>query len=437
MSVDPGRPEGRAILAEGVLWFLAAIAFLLWFGFATPPTPGRDGLGGDGHIYVAMMDRSTDVEYAEVRAKYERRAGLEEYSAEEERYVRGLHWAPYCWRVLSPWIAAQIPLEPLPAFRSLGFVAHLVTLMVFWRLLRSLGASRTARILAGLFYVLSFGLFRVWARLPCYIDPLTQTFWIAGITLMVERRYRWIPLVLALGALQKESLLMLVPVVLVHRLVHLGLEPRRDLLYLSALVLPAAAVVALLRWAIPAVNFDFDSLQYWWVNVRSFATHREQWPKFVLSWTTGLGALLLMALVCLPQFLRFLRAEPTWVALALVGAFALFGGSDLTRIYLYGAPVLAIFVARWWDEDTRLRPSARWLWIVLSLGLHLYLGAHLRPWIGGTLGLKDMLPGLSPLPRVQRDLIWAAWAVGPWLLASAAILIGGRAPAPGEGPSSH
>jgi hypothetical protein len=417
---DPATAR-RATLVETAACAACAALLLLWFVFQTPVTGQNGGQGSDGAIYVTMSRPPGDVDPASVLARVAAHDPRTRYTRDEVAWYQA-HSAPYARRVLFPWILGVLGGDPVRVGRWVGFAAHLGALVLLVRVLARLGTSRGARWLALGLYATSFGVVRIWAHLPCYSDPLTHLFWMAGLYAAVARRW-WLALpVVTLGVLHKESLALLVPVVVAARW-SAGERAGRAPFAAAALIAALAPLLAL-RFLVHPVN-DYDALGEWWEvfgrYVGFLEGHKDPpvfwalglWPKIALSLGTGMGVLILLALQRPRAFVRFLGREPLWLLVLAVGLFAFFGGYDRTRLYLYMAPVFAVFVARWWDAGDALPRPLVSAWLAAGGALHLYLGAHLRPLVEGPLEGSGMFPAIMR----HEDVYARLRAVAPWVLA--------------------
>ena len=147
----------------------------------TPVTTNNEGFDFDGLFYAAM-------------------AGSPLVMPEMA------HAAPWCYRIVTPYLVSLLPWETLTSFRIAAFGSDVVSLVTLFLILRRLGFADDQSLFgvalyAGVFWTLKFSFYS-----PAYIDPETQLFLLAIIYLTIDRRYIALVPVLILAALQKESL---------------------------------------------------------------------------------------------------------------------------------------------------------------------------------------------------------------------------------------
>jgi len=285
--------------------------------------------------------------------------------------------APYCWRVVTPFLASLLPFGTITNFEVLAFLSNWLALALLYGLLRRSGLSYRASLLgmllyAGIFWTVKFSFYS-----PCYIDYQTQAISLAILYLMLRRRYWALPALLALGVLQKESIIFLVPIVYVHYAGQYGWLSRKTVLFLAlSLILPALAVVAVRAWVHPIR--DYAHTTHYLTNLRVLL-HRGFWPRFAVALFSGLGILPALVAYRARQVYPFLRRNLHWALLVAIGILSLFGGTDKARLFLYMLPAAVVFAAEAM-EPVLVRPKgAAWVWLGGTLLLHFYLGNLLTP----------------------------------------------------------
>lgn len=378
----------RISRAQVLAAYLLVPAVLLgWAYFSTPLIDNNGGLDTDGVIYASM-------------------AGMEGLDSRAARV------APWCYRVLTPWLASLLPLETIQAFKALGLVTNALCLVLVYLLLRHSGMSHRVALLGqlwygGIFWTLKFSFYS-----PCYIDDQTQLFLLTVLLLLVLRRYWFVPAVLALGVLQKESLVALIPLAQVARTCDTGWRTRGSLTYALALVaLPAASLFAV-RSAVTPLN-DFDLFGEWGIDLRPLVD-AGFWPRFLLAVFSGLGMLPVVVAARGRRALALLRRNPLWLTLAVVSTAMLFGGMDKSRLFLYLAPVMIWLVSHLTREEVDHPDWRSAAWLGSALVLHFYLGNHLTPMGTFEEYLVRLVPIHAPgplLPTVLRTAgVVAAWS---------------------------
>jgi hypothetical protein len=401
MSYDLAMPRETATPREFLLAGIALPLLILlpiWLFTSTPAY--ETGLRSDQLHYAAMAMRDV---------------------APPRLYER----APWCWRILTPLQVSFLPVgedpfsDVITRFKVLAFVSNWVSLVLLYALLRKLRASPAARVFgvlayAGIHWTLKFSF-----RAPAYVDFQMQTLVLAILFFMVARRY-WMTLPLfVLAALQKETALLLIPAVAVHRWgVRRRFEGADGLWLASALLLPAVALAAV-RDAVPPVN-DYAATQVFrWV-VTQQLPDPHFWPRLLVALFSGLGILPLVLGWRWRAVWRRLREKPHWLAVLACGVLALFGGVDKARLFLPMTPAVIVLAVVAWDPVLREHEMPAVTWIVLTLLLNAYLGHHFEPMGPRGAALARLAPvhaSTSMAPSLVRIGIVAA----VWCLATAVL----------------
>jgi hypothetical protein len=397
MQREPLAPT-EILLAAVVL----PLAILVPTWLATPTPEHAGGLRADQLYYAAMALRDSAPE-------------------------RLNHVAPWCWRVLTPF---QVSLWPIGAeafpdaiqhFKRLAFASNWLSLVLLYTLLRRLGAGPAARVFGVLAYAGIHWTVKFSFRAPGYVDFQMQLLVIAVLLSMVARRY-WLTLPLfALAAIQKETTLLLLPAVALHRWNHRPERGVADAVWLAGVVaLPLIALVAV-RSAIAPVN-DFSAAAAVGRVVGGQLLDVAFWPRFGIAIFSGLGILPLLLAWRPRKTAKFLRDEPHWGAALAGGLIALAGGVDKARLFLPMTPAIVAIAVCVWQPALRNIPHSRraLAWMALTLGLNAYLGHHFEPM--GEVGAA--LARLAPI-HAQESLAgaWARVAIvaGLWFAATAGL----------------
>jgi hypothetical protein len=257
--------------------------------------------------------------------------------------------APWGYRLLTPALAHAAaggdPARVLRGFRIVNHAALLGAAVLLWSLARRLGLAPWAALSAVPLFVLSPPVAEL-LRNPFLADAATVAL-ATALLLSLERGARWpvVALLAMLGALAKESFLLLLPVAYLAR--------RRDgernaILTAAVAVAAAVAVTVLLRaWWTPHLDTPvpaaaLDTVRAALGNVHVFAV-RQRW---------AVGALLAVAAAALAASRRAegrsLLARYGWVALAaLFAPFfnpVVFSPGDVRRLLIHALPVLVLVV---------------------------------------------------------------------------------------------
>lgn len=383
-TLDPSRRR------VWIGWLILVPALLLAIQQTTPLIEYNRGFDSDGVFYGAM-------------------------ATEPSAFLQGRHVAPYCWRIVTPLLASLLPFPLLDSFRVLAFLSAWLNLGLCYALLRACGLSPGRSVwgvalFAGVFWVVKFSFYS-----PAYIDYQTTTFSLAILLASASRRYAWVPPLLALGVLQKESILSLAPVVYAYFGAEHGWASRRTLAYsgLGLLLLPALALTSVRLLIEPENTYSVAAAT--WINLRQIADP-EFWPRFTRALSSGLGLLPAMLLLRPRSVARFLRANPQWWVLLVVGSLLLFGGIDKARLFLFMLPAVLVSALR--ASDVGDRVPASWLraWMGLTLTLQLYLGHLLTPM--GTFAeyISRMVPIQAPGLSYRPHLATTGALIGGWWL---------------------
>ncbi len=372
------------------LLLLAAI------GVSTPLIDRAQGFDSDGKRYGAMADPDLF----------------------KPRFRDEIPWA---WRVLTPALASWLPFETLTNFRVLAVLSNWLSLVLLYGILRRSGFTRELSLLgmglyAGVFWSIKFFFYS-----PAYIDSGTQAIALAILYLAVTRHYAFVPVAIALGVLQKESILFLAPVVYAAYGSERGVWRPRSLAYAAALTLPAVGMLAALRLAIPGIG-DYSPWSMVWSQIQLTAAPANA-PRLLLALFSGLGILPLWLAVRPRDSLSRLRASPLWCALGALGLLLLVAGEDKARLFLYALPavvVLAVGVAA--DLLEARDPRRVWVWVAIALALHLFLGHHLTPMGSFDAYLDRMVPMYASDAAVVSGLVRVAGVTIVFALASAVLL---------------
>ena len=328
-------------------WGLLPLCLLASVWLSTPLIEHNSGLDSDGVLYAAMAEKT----------------------AEGEALSRT---APWCWRPLTPFLASLLPYSTITDFKVLAFFSSWLSLVLLYEIIRRCNLSHVAAILGMLFYAGIFWTVKFSFYSPCYIDVQTQAFLLAVMLLMVAGRHWVLPVLIGAGTFQKESMLFLTAVAYLHYARGHRRPVWRLLAYLMALGLPAVAAFLAVRLAVDPVN-HYSSLDAFLINLAR-ATKPDFWPRLLLATFSGLGMLPLIVCYRARYSYQFLRENPEWLAMIVVGLVLLFGGVDKARLFLYVLPPLVLMASGIFEEMLVRSSRATWVWIGTTLLLHLHIG---------------------------------------------------------------
>jgi hypothetical protein len=396
-TAPKGGPRLRVSSADLGLLALALLLVLAIFRL-TAITEYKGGFDWDGARYAAMAGAS----------------GVPSELARE---------APFCHRVLTPWIVENLPGsgDVLGRFRRLGLWSCVLNLYLVGLLVRRHGADTLVAALAMLLHAGIFWTVKFSAYSPAYVDFQTQTFLLlVALLAPIGRARAWLVPLFVLGTLQKEALLAFVPFAL---LASWRARPERTLgtfAFAALLVaLPLAAWLAVRIAVTPANAYDpTDPLAY-----LALLRDPDYRLRLVHAAISGLGLLPLVILLRPDVAWRELRAHPEWGVWLVTALALLFGGFDKERLFLYALPPLLVLASRAAGELRRRLPQGFFFaWAAVTLGVHLWLGHQLEP-IPSFLDYVDRMLPLHASPRHRNYLGDDLLAVGLWAVASAALLL--------------
>jgi len=358
-----GRAGSREATGRGEFAVVAALsavavgAIALRVDLYTIGTAAFADPGWDRHLYLEMASR-----------------GLGDFQI-----------APYCWRILVPWLARVQPWTVQSGFLTISLVALMATGPVLYGLLRSTGASASSgAALVVLFFSLGWAV-----RYPAadfwVPDATAMLFTTTTMWLIVAKRWKLAALTMAVGVLSKESVLFVAPLAFSwHARSLVDWEALRRAL---AVAVPAALVLLLVRMVVSPRNGDAEYLGAMPPAISRFPelfhdysytgrlqqiglderwAHR-QWADFdrYLFDPFGLPMLLLALVGAAQKPERLLRLVPF---LVLVYSQLLFA-TDTQRLLVLGVPALAILAAGGADHLAQKFRLPAALFVVAFAGL--------------------------------------------------------------------
>ncbi len=318
-------PAPRRWIAAPAIWAPALLYGVLLLGLlaATPRTPLYGGYDFDGRFYAAMAgDPAQPAEFARL--------------------------APWCYRVLTPWLASLLGGAPGLAstasrFLLLDFAAWLGTALLLHRAALRAGADLRAALLAVTALLASFAGPRFAFYSPFYVEPGMMLWLAAGIVWLQQGRLAALTVWLPLGLLQRPQVALLIPCAWLDDLQRGRLTARRAAGHAALLALAAGTWWELHRRVVP-VNEAPGVLDTAGAVVTLLARDPDYALGTLLSLGIGLGVLPL-AVALLPGARRLL-ARDLWMAAYLVlGLASLLAGADKVRLVFLLSPVLALALA--------------------------------------------------------------------------------------------
>jgi hypothetical protein len=335
--IEYGLATLGSAFAVAILWLRTDLKTIGTVAFADP--------GWDRHLYIEL--------------------------AREEPFDFRL--APYCWRVLAPWLAKALPFGLQASFQTVTVVALVAGGLAGYALIRAVGFSKThgalsMLLLFGMGWGPKFQLSDFWVP-----DATAFAFTVVALLLAARRQPVAVAVVMAAGVLAKESVLFVAP--LVYTLNARRLFDRRWLLKAALAAIPALVVAGGIRIAIPQDNGNaayiatmppvisrfpelFGEYSY---SERLDSIAREQrwgdrqWSDWDRYFTDPFGVLLL-ALAVAGAAHKPLLAAKLAPFLVLVYSQLLFA-TDTQRLLVLAFPALA-WLAMEGVDDLRVGPAA-------------------------------------------------------------------------------
>ncbi len=357
-----------------IVGMLLLVGFLVGFiSLTTPLTDRCKGADADGRQYTVMAgDTLFPPEFG--------------------------HYAPFCYRVATTWIASKVPAKgSIAQFSIVARIDCVLMLILAFALLRALGFEYWTSLAgmtfyAGVFWTLKFSVFS-----PAYIDHMTQVIALLILWVMAKKWWFLLPPLMFGAYFQKESLIALVPVIMIYYLSEKGWKwiP----LYILGFFLAAASVIPyfILRNNVHQLNPEsspFYALSESWKIVNEKPGYLR---IMVTAMFSGLG---IMPLIILSQFrwvVGYLRKNPHWIAMILIGIFLLFGGKDKPRLMLYALPAFMVMTVSVLQRLKNNLPVWTYrAWLGIMLGLNFYFASWFSPFVDFMDYLDHMVPEHSP-----------------------------------------
>jgi hypothetical protein len=230
---------------------------------------------------------------------------------------------PFVYRILGPYLAGLLPMSDPVAFRVLSVSVSMLLILAFYCFLRRTGLTSNMSLIAAVLVTFNkhwFG-FATWDYFQLN-DVLSLLFILAMLWSMLEERWPVFGAALLLGALTKETSMLMVPVLLVYLVEKRA--PARTWGRAITAVVPGIAAFAALRVLLPTVkgNAPIEALLAYWGKLRS--------PERVLRLlVNSYLPFSLVPVVMAVETARFFKERKYALALAALTFFgALFGAND-------------------------------------------------------------------------------------------------------------
>lgn len=384
------KPAGQSENILNTIYKRVNVNVLIFIGFSifatlifltTPVTESNQGFDYDGRIYGVM--------------------------AGEKSFPQDLaYMPPWCYRVLTPFLASQLPWNILSNFRVLAFGSNILSLFVLFLVLQQVGFSRGFAVLGGILYGGVFWTLKFSFYSPAYIDYLTQLILLLILYLTLRRASFLLIPIFVLAALQKESLVIFSLFSIIY---FLREKPRLGNLvsisYILMLLLASFGTLFLSQFMIDADGLSSPMSVVLW-ELHKFL-EPQFWLIFLQSIFSGLGFMSILLVLHYKPWVEFLKQRWEWLIYAAISLLLLFGGSDKGRLFLYFIPLAVILTLHSIRSLKEFQTEEKFrVWMILFLAAHLYIGKYLTPFGSFSKYLAQMVPEHSDgqfLPFLIRN----------------------------------
>jgi hypothetical protein len=298
-----------------VVLVLTGLLLLLWID--TRPLAVNAGFGYDGLQYARLALRLRSGVPVEIDA-------------------------PYAYRIAAPAVVAASGLELHVGFLVLSVASVLGSGLLLLALLRRYGASPGVAVVAVTWWGLLPAALRETLHTPVLVDEPSFFILVALLLAATTKRYAAFAVLLVIGALTRESVLVLAPFLWLRAIPGGGYAVARAI----AATLPGLIAFALVRLVppIPPSPGGLQTADLIALHAYLIATNTDGHAiRALLGPILGLAGLLGVALGRLRAVRRFLSGEPGWLYLTVaVSVAATLGGLEHDRYFVELAPFLLV-----------------------------------------------------------------------------------------------
>ncbi len=267
--------------------------------------------------------------------------------------------APFTYRPLVPFLASLLPLPEMTAINVINVLALWINSIFFTSLLASLKLNQRQIVLILLTFVVSFPVFYYGAI--GYVDPVIIAILGIGCYLIHNQSDILLVLLIFIGTFVKETVVLLIPVFIAHKLVNQQWD-------LRAACLTFAIIGAYLVSTYLTRSISIDPTMVTWtpswdrfvLNAARFRT----WMSLVLTLgVPGIVAVLAVAIVVFEHRWSILKQMLPWIV-GLAASFALFIASALAAYSdgrfiwpssVFAMVIVAVFVRTYQERYKALR----------------------------------------------------------------------------------
>ena len=324
------------------------------------------------------------------------------------------HHAPFCWRVLTPWLVNVLTRLGLPlqsSFLLITTISLCGTVIGVYALLRLNDATPWQALAVALLVqtLYAIGLFVLWSYEST--DALEYLLLVLAFILYWQNHPRWLLVVLALAALDRETALVAVAAFAGEQVIRRDWQ--RLKIYLPAYIVPILIILVLHIAIYQVGQVSLLSAIEYTGRVRSSLVGRPStlglfgmvnaYALNVYHLTIGSFGLLLPLLLLQVIHPPYVARRPVvWIFL-LVTATQIPIAADSERLMIIAAPVFAVaalYELRWIAQQTKLSVAAIGFSLVLVQSLFL-LGQYYK-----------FVEDFSLIAKRLQEL---HWLLVPWL----------------------
>jgi hypothetical protein len=248
-----------------------------------------------------------------------------------------VHQAPFCWRILTPWLVHFLPMDFSVSFYLITFLALCFSGYVFYFCMRALKLSSIISSLGVVLFMLVYTVtsFNMW---DFYLtDPIGLMFVGISFYFLIVGKDWLLALVMAVGIANKETILIMVPVFFVYLLCRRRYSLFRSVLRTLVVMTPCLIIFLVIRLLIKPFN-DYGLGQI----TLTLTNYKSQGIFYALySFSFGTWGIILSLFLLKPRekFSLLIKRLDLLVLVLLIYATLLIG-NDAGRMLVYAYPVL-------------------------------------------------------------------------------------------------
>ncbi len=239
------------------------------------------------------------------------------------RYFRGYDLAdelrvPFVYRPMLPILASFLPFDPMTSLNILNVAFLWGGLIFLWLTMMELRISLNSRIISSALYVFSFPVFYYGAI--GYVDPALVGILCFGVWQIITGRYKSLLATIFLGVLIKETVVLLIPVILVWFIFSSSPSNKMKITWIILYGLAFLLMMFLVRWWSP------HSVPHAWLPTLDILIANLSRPRTYIAFAITAGVPFFAALIAAWLLRKETLLWPNWLPLiaGLVITCALF-----------------------------------------------------------------------------------------------------------------